>query len=217
MNGITQPAAWFGDRAVLVQVDSTAERESIASWLTLRMPDALIRRGMASVLVETPIPDPHLLATVEQQLSSVDKAATEFVAHEEVYLVVDYNGADLVDTAAFFDVTATDLIAAHTSQTWQVAMMGFAPGFGYLEPIDDALLPWVTLPRRENPRAQVPKGSVALAAGMSAVYPSSSPGGWHLLGTTTTRLFDPHDDANPTLLRPGLRVHFIADPDGKPA
>lgn len=217
MNGIVQPAAWFGDRAVLVQVNSTAERESIASWLTLRMPDALIRRGMASVLVETPIPDPHLLATVEHHLSRVDKAATEFVEQEEVFIVVDYDGADLADAATLFRVTPSQLISAHTSQIWRVAMMGFAPGFGYLEPIDDALLPWVALPRRANPRAQVPKGSVALAAGMSAVYPSSSPGGWHLLGTTTTQLFDPHNDTNPTLLRPGLRVRFTADPDGSPA
>jgi len=158
-----------------------------------------------------------LLETVEHHLSGVDVAAIDVHGQGEVRIVVDYSGDDLAVTAAFFDITPSDLIAAHTSQSWRVAMMGFAPGFGYLEPIDDALLPWVTLPRRENPRAQVPKGSVALAAGMSAVYPSSSPGGWHLLGTTTTRLFDPHDDANPTLLRPGLRVHFIADPDGKPA
>ena len=214
---MAQPAGWFGDRAVLVQVDSVAERESIASWLARQMPDTLIRRGMESVLIETPIPDPHLLATVEHHLSSIDEAATESVEQEEVLIVVDYSGADLADTAAFFGITPSQLISAHTSQIWCVAMMGFSPGFGYLEPLDDPQLPWATLPRRENPRAQVPKGSVAVAAGMSAVYPSSSPGGWNLLGTTTTRLFDPTDDANPTLLRPGLRVHFIVGPDGKPA
>jgi len=205
-----QPAAWFGDRAVLVQVDSATERESIATALTHQMPQALIRRGMASVLIEMPTPDPRLLETVEHYRSEIDATAIDLHGHEEVRIVVEYNGDDLATTAAFFDVSATDLIAAHTSQTWRVAMMGFAPGFGYLEPLGDPLLAWESLPRRDNPRAQVPTGSVALAAGMSAVYPSSSPGGWHLLGTTTTRLFDPHNEEDPALLRPGLTVRFIA-------
>jgi len=204
-----QPAAWFGDRAVLVQVDSAAERESVATSLTHRMPEALIRRGMASVLIEMPAPDPRLLETVEHHLEEVDVTATRLIAQQEVHIDVNYNGDDLAATATFFDVAAADLIAAHTSQTWRVAMMGFAPGFGYLEPLGDPLLAWESLPRRDNPRAQVPTGSVALAAGMSAVYPSPSPGGWHLLGTTTTRLFDPHNEDNPALLRPGLTIRFI--------
>ena len=214
---MVQPAAWFGDRAVLVQVDSAAERESLATSLTHLMPEALIRRGMASVLIEMPAPDPRLLATVEFYLEEVKATATNLIAQEEVHIVVDYSGDDLATTAIFFDVTRSDVIAAHTSQTWRVAMMGFAPGFGYLEPLDDPLLPWASLPRRESPRAQVPTGSVALAAGMSAVYPSSSPGGWHLLGTTTTRLFDPHNEEGPALLRPGLTVRFIDAADGNPA
>ena len=205
-----RPATWFGDRAVLVQVDSAAERESLATSLAHRMPETLIRRGMASVLIEIAAPDPRLLETVEHHLSEIDATAIDLHGHEEVRIVVDYNGDDLATTAAFFDITHSDLIAAHTSQTWRVAMMGFAPGFGYLEPLGDPMLAWESLPRRDNPRAQVPAGSVALAAGMSAVYPSSSPGGWHLLGATTTQLFDPTDETSPALLRPGLTVRFIA-------
>ncbi len=212
-----RPAAWFGDRAVLVQVDSAAERESIATSLTHQMPEALIRRGMASVLIEMAAPQPRLLEMVEHYLEEVDATATNLIAQEEVHIVVDYNGDDLANAATFFAVTATDLITAHTSQTWRVAMMGFAPGFGYLEPLGDPLLAWESLPRRDNPRAQVPTGSVALAAGMSAVYPSSSPGGWHLLGTTTTRLFDPHNEEGPALLRPGLTVRFINAANGNRA
>ncbi len=214
---MAQPAGWFGDRAVLVQVNSAAERESIASSLAQRMPEALIRRGMASVLIELPTPDPGLLATVERHLSGDDTAAIDLAEQGAVSILVEYDGADLIDTAAFFHVTPSQLISAHITQPWRVAMMGFAPGFGYLEPLGDPQLPWATLPRRDNPRTQVPSGSVALAAGMSAVYPSSSPGGWRLLGTTTTKLFDPTDDENPTLLRPGLRVHFIEDAGGNRA
>jgi allophanate hydrolase subunit 1 len=48
-----------------------------------------------------------------------------------------------------------------------------------------------------------------MAAGMSAVYPAPMPGGWLLLGTTEVTMFDPDDEEEPTLLRPGLQVRFV--------
>jgi KipI family sensor histidine kinase inhibitor len=164
---------------------------------------------MASVLVESPTPHPALLEQVETNLESIDTTTPAWQERHDVAIEVDYNGLDLAETAAFFDITVPDLIEAHTAQAWRVAMMGFAPGFGYLEPFDDVLLAWDALPRRESPRAKVPRGSVAVAAGMSAVYPSPSPGGWHLIGTTSAPLFDPSDDARPALLRPGAQIRFI--------
>jgi len=46
-------------------------------------------------------------------------------------------------------------------------------------------------PRRATPRLRVPAGSVGVAGRQTAVYPFASPGGWSLIGQTTTRLFDP--------------------------
>ena len=51
--------------------------------------------------------------------------------------------------------------------------------------------------------------SVAIAAEYTAVYPSPSPGGWHLIGTTDagrcgTRLREP-----PSLVEPGTSVRFV--------
>ncbi|MFM7391457.1 MAG: carboxyltransferase domain-containing protein [Actinomycetota bacterium] len=54
----------------------------------------------------------------------------------------------------------------------------------------------------------MPAGSVAIAAGYSAVYPRVSPGGWHLLGTTTVTMWDGTRDV-PALLKPGQRVRFV--------
>jgi KipI family sensor histidine kinase inhibitor len=207
-------AIWFGDRAVLVPVDSPTERESIATWLTHRLPHLLVRRGMACVLVESATPDPALLEVVETNLDTINTTVPPAQQSRDVAIEVDYTGGDLPETAAFFNITEVDLIQAHAAQAWRVAMMGFAPGFGYLEPIGDVLLAWDSLPRRATPRTKVPSGSVAVAAGMSAVYPSASPGGWHLIGSTTARLFDPNDDARPALLQPGARVRFIDLDDG---
>ncbi len=74
---------------------------------------------------------------------------------------------------------------------YQCAFCGFAPGFAYLTGLDPAL----ELPRRATPRTRVPAGSVAIAAAYSAVYPTASPGGWHLIGRTAAVLFD--TDAGP--------------------
>ncbi|WP_345001243.1 5-oxoprolinase subunit B family protein, partial [Tsukamurella soli] len=115
---------------------------------------------------------------------------------------VRYDGPDLGDD----DVA---LVAAHTAAPWTVAFCGFAPGFGYL--VRDDVVPGSILwrPRRETSRPRVPAGSVALAAGYSAVYPRSSPGGWHLIGSTDAVMFDPERDP-PALLTPGMRVRFVA-------
>ena len=42
---------------------------------------------------------------------------------------------------------------------------------------------------------------------MTAVYPIESPGGWHLIGATPVRLFDPQWE-RPSLLAPGDVVRF---------
>ena len=107
-----------------------------------------------------------------------------------VEIPVDYAGADLDEVARMLGCGVDAVVAAHQAQSWSVAMMGFAPGFGYLVPEGPWLLDWSSVSRRDRPRDRVPAGSVALAAGMSAVYPEEMPGGWQLLGHTPPRLFD---------------------------
>ena len=101
-----------------------------------------------------------------------------------------------------------ELIRRHASATYTVAFCGFSPGFAYLRGLDPAL----HLPRRPTPRTKVPAGSVAIAAGYSCVYPTSSPGGWHLLGRSDVRVFDV-DRPEPALLRPGMTVSFTEKPE----
>ena len=84
-----------------------------------------------------------------------------------------------------------------------IGMIGFLPGFPYLIGLDAAL----ELPRHATPRPRVPAGSVAIGGAQTGIYPSASPGGWHLLGRCGARLFDPQR-AEPALLRAGDRVRF---------
>lgn len=92
----------------------------------------------------------------------------------------------------------------HAAGTYRAAFCGFAPGFAYLTGLDPSL----HLPRRDTPRTRVPAGSIAIAAEYTAVYPSASPGGWHLIGRTDATLFDPQRQP-PALIVPGTAVHFV--------
>lgn len=120
-----------------------------------------------------------------------------------VTIPVRYDGEDLGDVAAAVGLTPETVVAAHTGQTWTVAFTGFAPGFGYLVGENDAL----TVGRREVSRARVPAGAVGLAGSFSGVYPRESPGGWQLIGTTTSTMWDA-ERTPPALLTPGTRVWF---------
>ena len=82
-------------------------------------------------------------------------------------------------------------------------MMGFLPGLPYL----GGLPPEFALPRRENPRMKVPRGSVAVAMAMTVVYPLESPGGWHILARTPAPLWDMRAPP-PALLAAGDKVTF---------
>jgi KipI family sensor histidine kinase inhibitor len=203
---------WFGDRAVRVDVASSGERRSVAAHLRDRLPGMLVRPGMRSVLVEAPAPDPHLLESVTAVLVDVRPTAGDDDTGRLVEIPVTYRGADLESVAAVLACDVETLVRAHRAQKWIVAMMGFAPGFGYLEPAGALQLPWQDIPRRDSPRARVPAGSVAVAAGMSAVYPESMPGGWHLIGTTEVTLFDPDSPRDPSALLPGDTVRFVVQP-----
>jgi allophanate hydrolase subunit 1 len=54
----------------------------------------------------------------------------------------------------------------------------------------------------------VPGGSVAIGGELTAVYPLDLPGGWHLIGRSPVRFFDPTAE-RPSLLVAGDRVRFV--------
>jgi inhibitor of KinA len=114
-------------------------------------------------------------------------------------------GPDLADVAAHARVSEAAVVTMHARVTYHVYMIGFIPGFAYMASVD----PRIALPRRTTPRERVPAGSVAIAAGQTGIYPMESPGGWHLIGRTHVRPYDPARD-EPFLFRPGDQVRFHA-------
>lgn len=116
---------------------------------------------------------------------------------------VRYDGEDLADVATRTGLSRDQIVELHTSREYHVYVIGFVPGFAYLGELDAQLV----LPRRATPRKRVPPGSVAIAEAQTGIYPFSTPGGWHLIGTTRMTMFDPAA-AEPALLRVGDSVVF---------
>jgi len=96
-----------------------------------------------------------------------------------------------------------EVIALHTAPVYHIYMMGFLPGFPYLGTTD----PRLSIPRKEQP-APVIAGGVGIAGNQTGIYPLNSPGGWHIIGRTPIRLFDPADNP-PVRLTAGSRVQFF--------
>lgn len=196
-----------GLEALLVEVDDldaalalyAALREAALPGVTDLVPAArtvLIRLDPA---VTSP-------AAVQRATAALTPASTGHGAEAgTVEIPVVYDGPDLGDVAALLGVPATEVVARHTGRPWTVAFAGFSPGFGYLTGGD----PGLEVPRRSSPRTRIPAGSVAVAGRYSGVYPHDSPGGWQLIGRTTTRMWD-LGRPEPALLIPGRQVIFKA-------
>ncbi|AOW84433.1 5-oxoprolinase subunit B family protein [Vibrio mimicus] len=96
-----------------------------------------------------------------------------------------------------------EVIQLHTSVTYTVCAIGFAPGFAFMTEVAEPL----RRPRRATPRLMLPKGSVGIAENQTAIYPNASPGGWNIIGNCPVNLFNP----NQTPMSPwqiGSQVQF---------
>jgi len=155
------------------------------------------------------------LAALERAIVS-DAAVVEAVElpapRPVVEIPVRYGGEggpDLEAVAAFASCTVDEVIACHTARIYRVYMLGFVPGFAYMGRVD----PSIAVPRHRVPRERVAAGSVGIAGEQTGVYPIESPGGWHLIGRTRTRMFNPLASP-PSLLQPGDLVRFVREADG---
>ena len=112
-------------------------------------------------------------------------------------------GFDLGRVVEHTRLSETEVIDLHSTSEYQVACIGFVPGFTFLAGLPKNL----ATPRRDVPRKEIPPGSVGIGGAQTGVYPLRSPGGWNLIGRTPLKLFDPSKNP-PTLLQPGDRVRF---------
>ncbi len=213
-----------GDTALTIEFGDRVDRRLLAAVAAL---DAALARAMARGdlpgIVETvptfrsltviydPLRTTHADVAAGIQAAFRSSAAVSAPAGRCWQLPVCYGdqlvacGPDLDDLADACGLSPAEVVGLHSSGTYEVYMLGFLPGFAFLGDLPERL----ARPRRSEPRLRVPAGSVATAGTLTAIYPSESPGGWHLIGACPVPMFSA---AWPqaALLLPGDRVSFRA-------
>lgn len=149
-----------------------------------------------------------LMADVAAVLNNLSATATAKRAAQIIEIPVWYDeqvGPDLPRIAKRAGLSQQAAIELHTSQSYLVYAIGFAPGFAYLGEVPEQL----AAPRLATPRAKVAAGSLGIADTQTALYPLVSPGGWNLIGRTPLILFDPQREPA-SLLQAGQLIKFRA-------
>lgn len=203
-----------GDTALVVEFGDTAERA--LNDRVLALADAITADGIEGVVELVPTfrslmihYDPALIGApaLARAVSPLIGQGADFAHHGRLWrLPAVYGGEfgpDLAEVADRTGFSEDAVVRLHTGVDYHVYTLGFLPGYPYMGDGPEEL----ALPRRETPRIKVPMGSVCIAFRQAGIYSLESPGGWHLLGRTPVRLFDPRRE-NAVLLAPGDTVRF---------
>lgn len=205
----------LGDQAILVQfeqrIDPNVHRQVV------QLADQIVDLGLNGVQFVSPAycsitigynPKELTYEALRQkvklcskQSSGVDKGPIRIVSLPVCY--DDRFGIDLEEVSMVTGLTTKEIIQLHTTESYRVYMLGFLPGFPYLGILPEKL----RLPRKQNPKLRIPEGSVAIAGRQTGIYPSESPGGWHVLGRTPIPLLQ-LDDGFGFTLKTGDQVTF---------
>lgn len=196
------------DDRVAVAVASTAAGQRLARRLR-QLPGCIEAvGGIAVVECQFDLAAVHAEAFTRAVAAECEAAVSEADRPGRVHEIpVNYggrSGPDLEAVCAAIGIDTGEFIRRHTTPTYRVAMLGFTPGFAYL----DGMVTGLAVPRREMPRQFVPAGSIGIAGARSGIYALDGPGGWQIVGQTSATLFDPDADA-PFLLAAGDRVRFV--------
>src|SRR5215218_3313933 len=127
---------------------------------------------------------------------------------QRIYIPVCYSSAFALDIEFITTekgLSKEEVIKFHTDQLYNIYMIGFLPGFPYLGEVNEA----IAVPRKTQPRALVPSGSVGIAGKQTGIYPLASPGGWQIIGRTPLKMFE-KEKSEPVLLQPGDEVQFYS-------
>lgn len=103
-------------------------------------------------------------------------------------------------------ISQADIVERLCAESYSVAMLGFLPGFVYLDGLPEEM----QVPRKSVPAKYVEAGSVAIGGKYLGIYALDSPGGWNVIGKTPLRLLET-PDLPPVAFLPGdeFRIRAI--------
>lgn len=166
--------------------------ESVPSWSAVLVGFDPLQTDHASVN-----------AFAEEIIRTMKPGAVKRAQHEVLAYYDPELCPDLQTMAEKTKLTIDEVITAHLSGTYVVGMMGFAPGYAYL----DGLPQKIRIPRKASPVRGVPKGSIMLAGSQCIVSTVTMPSGWWCIGLSPTRILRPENHP-PVLFDMGDEIRF---------
>ena len=142
--------------------------------------------------------------TIEKELGQ--NFLKETIPQRKISIPVCYSSdfaPDIEFIALEKNISLEKIIQLHTEQVYTIYMIGFLPGFPYMGEVHES----IAVPRKNEPRASVPAGSVGITGKQTGIYPLESPGGWQIIGRTPLKIFDKEKN-DPVLLQPGDEIRF---------
>lgn len=205
----------YGEDAILVQLEQVITQDIHAQIKSLS--NQIARSEIKGVIGQTPAYASFLLrydttVVTYMELSetinklstdegdAVDSTATTWLL--PVCYDTDY-ALDHEHISVQTGLPFGKIVEIHTSQAYDVYMIGFQPGFGYMGIVPEE----IQINRLNTPRKRVPQGAVGIAGKQTGVYPTDSPGGWVIIGQCPVLMFDP-DRERSSLLRAGDQVKY---------
>lgn len=158
--------------------------------------DAVVTEAHVAAYFEGPV------AIDEGRVRALSDARDDEEAPRAITLRCVYDGPDLDEVARRAGLAPEDAARLHAAGTYEVAVIGFLPGFAYLSGLDARL----ETPRRATPRPRVAAGSIGVGGRWTGVYPLPTPGGWSLIGRVVDGPMFGEEGAR---LRLGDRVRFV--------
>lgn len=209
INGLEWEVTAFGERSLLIK--STKKIDLLEIHKATRILEKTDLEGVIDIitaydsiaLIYDRIPEPLVKEAeiIESRIRGITVSAISPKKHK---IPVCYDlGLDWDSVETYTGLNRGEIIKRHTEAEYTVAMMGFIPGFLYLEGLDEA----ISCPRKNNPRTKVPAGSIGIAGDQTGIYSLESPGGWQIIGRTPESYFDVNREP-PGLAEPGDQVRF---------
>src|SRR4051794_29547712 len=184
---------------------------ALAATLDATRPDGVreIYPGYGSVYVEW---EDRTLSTADATAWIDAALAAEHDELEDpanITVPVRYGGLDTDDVASATGLDPDEIARRHAAVEYRVCARATV-GQPMMASTDERL----HVPRRKNPRTDVPALAVAIANEQATIYPVLMPGGWNVIGTALENVYDPHRD-DPFLFELGDLVRF-EPADGEP-
>jgi KipI family sensor histidine kinase inhibitor len=188
---------WFGDRGLVISFDghpsTMLTQHLVALCAVARKLEGVVDAipGHQTALLEI---DPTQRDAIRQSLQSLSLKANN-VTGEFHSIAIRYDGPDADWACDHLQMERDKLVRLHSSKTYDVRMLG-SPKFVYLSSVSREL----SLPRLDDPRIEVPAGSVGIGGRQTGIYAMARPGGWRLIARALSEIPD---------LSAGDRVKFV--------